>query len=83
MMISDFRSPHVVGEVKGMRMPFVRIMMFAHHLFPVAIVGEVRVGLRRRIVNFRQAEPVGLAHQSCIKTGSPNDEDFLIGHAGV
>ena len=48
-------------------------VMFTRLFFPVAIVGEERVGLCRCIVNLSQAQAVGLVEESFVETGTAYD----------
>jgi len=53
-------------------------VMFTRLFFPVAIVGEERVGLCRCIVNLSQAQAVGLVEESFVETGTAYDVDVFL-----
>ena len=64
-------------------MPLILVMGFFFVDAPaLAVVGEEGVGLPGNVVNFRQAEAVGLIDELLVNAGSADDVDVLVGHAG-
>ena len=61
----------------------VGFMLLTAHLMPsLAVVGEEGIGLRWRIVNLGQAKAVGLVDEILVKTGTTYNKDVLVRTAG-
>ena len=75
----------IVGKGVWTLVPVVRRVAFGGDALPLGsvIFGEESVGLGGQIVYFGEAEPVGQGQGIAIDAVAANDEDFVVGTAGL